>query len=409
MIINSLLDNDMYKFTMGQSISVSPWKNACVTYRLFNRSKHVRLADCISIAELTANLKHLFELEITKEEGDYLKSIKTASFANPKQRRLFSDLFVNGIIGKPLGRSIGFGVEQKDGQLDLWFQGSWQLSVFYETPVMATITELFGKHSMEQTLTLDGREAVKAIGVENTIRNLKTTIKNRSLRFSDFGTRRRFSFAHHEQVVERFLALSQYQFSGTSNLFFAMKYGLKPIGTLAHEMFMVAAAILEAEGKSPIEAYRLVMQQWKATYGDTLSILLTDTFTTDWLFNSDLAESVVKDWEGVRHDSGDAIAFGEKYIALCKRFGVDPMTKVIVFSDSLDFQKMVYILEHFRGQVWCTFGIGTNLTNNTGFRPLNIVIKATEVEDTPTVKLSDDPGKQLGESAIRYRELFKVA
>jgi len=363
--------------------------------------------------ELKANLKHLFALEITNDEGDYLRSIKVSSFANPNKRQVFSDIFVSSIIGKPLGRYLGFSVSDDNGQLGLWFQGSWQSSVFYETPVMATITELFGKHSMEQTLTLDGREAVKAIGVENTIRNLKTTIDNRSLRFSDFGTRRRFSFAHQEQVIERFLALSQYQFSGTSNLYFAKKYGIRPIGTLAHEMFMVVAASQELKNKSPVDAYRLVMDQWKATYGDTLSILLTDTFTTDWLFNSDLAESVVKDWEGVRHDSGDAIAFGEKYIALCKKFGVDPMTKVIVFSDGLDFQTMVYILEYFRGKVWCIFGIGTNLTNNTGLRAPKIVIKATEVGDTEvgdteTVKLSDDPGKQMGGSVEYYKRIFNV-
>ena len=229
--------------------------------------------------------------------------------------------------------------------------------------------------------------------------NLKNKAKIASchnLFFADFGMRRRFSTTSEEIVIE-YMKEHCPTFTGTSTVALAMKYNLKPIGTMAHECFMFQAAI-----HSPKEANYEVMEQWVKVYDGNLGTVLTDTYTVD-VFLRNFSMKLAKLYDGVRHDSGDPKVFGDKIIDKYKSYGVDPKSKTIVFSDGLDFQTAAEIKEYFAGRIKVTFGIGTNLTCDLpGIRPMNIVMKLKECrinERQPIygcVKLSDVPGKAIG-------------
>ncbi|MCK9597046.1 nicotinate phosphoribosyltransferase [Candidatus Pacearchaeota archaeon] len=403
MIINSFLDNDLYKFTMGQLIYFNSDLQKMVTYKLINRDKSINLGKILDIDELQKNINHLLSLKPTEEELKYLANIKAKSFYNPEERNIFISEYIE-FLSKEIGNNnVNYKLAVTDDELVLELIGNWKYAVYYEVPLMAIISESYTK-ALESRLSNRGKilhhsEQWKI--QEELIEEIK---KCRSLRFSDFGTRRRYSFDTQERMIYNlnyFHSLGNYQFSGTSNLFFAKKYNIKPIGTMAHELFMGASGLFEFD-----KAYSVITEKWKKLYGDSLSILLPDTFTSDWLFDKYPKE--VLEWEGIRHDSGDPIRFGEKYIELCEKNKIDPKNKVIVFSDSLDINKAISILEHFRNRVWVTFGIGTKLTNNTAFLPLNIVVKLVEINNNSVVKLSDDPGKNTGDSDVikKYLKYF---
>jgi nicotinate phosphoribosyltransferase len=197
------------------------------------------------------------------------------------------------------------------------------------------------------------------------------------------------------------------QMLGTSNTAMAMQYGLLPIGTLAHEMYMVLAGVM-AQSEDTIRAsHNRVLQEWWEEYGWGLSIALTDTYGSDFFFRDMTAEQA-RAWKGLRQDSGDPIAFGEKAIAFYERHGIDPCEKLIVFSDGLDLGTIVKLADHFAGRIRVSFGWGTNLTNDVGFEALSLVIKVIEVNGYRTVKLSDNLAKATGEAADieRFKRIF---
>ena len=233
-----------------------------------------------------------------------------------------------------------------------------------------------------------------------------------AITFSDFGTRRRFSGAWHDYLVGVLAEELPAQFRGTSNVHLAMKHGLLPMGTSAHELPMVVAALAFAEAdktQDPEEilagAQQEVLQGWWNLYGAGLSIALTDTFGSPFFFRT-APEYVARDWKGTRQDSGCPSSYREQAINWYAKYGVDPLSKLTVFSDQLDVQRMVDLHLAFRGRLGHTFGIGTNLTNDVGFNPISIVIKTLKANGRSTVKLRDTLAKALGNSdeVERYKK-----
>jgi nicotinate phosphoribosyltransferase len=230
---------------------------------------------------------------------------------------------------------------------------------------------------------------------------------NPSITFSDFGTRRRFSRAWHEYVVshlaEQFPApgvfVDNKQFRGTSNTLLAMKYGLTPMGTNAHELPMVYSAIYRREDEQArklVSSLR-VLEDWEAEYGLGLSIFLPDTYGSDYFFREIVLPEMLKRWKGSRHDSGSPKEYGDKRVQMYTSAGIDPLTKLVVFADGLDAPLVDELERYFHGRIQTTFGIGTNLTNDLGPTPLSIVVKPVSANGLPVVKLSDNIKKANGD------------
>jgi nicotinate phosphoribosyltransferase len=215
------------------------------------------------------------------------------------------------------------------------------------------------------------------------------------IKFSDFGTRRRFSYAWQKHVVERVATELPDNFVGTSNIYLAHELGLKPIGTFAHELPMVYAALADKNGESPLDGHNRVLQDWEQAYKGDLSTALTDTFTTDFFF-ADFTPEQADQWKSLRHDSGDPIEFGTRVIEFYDNLGIDPQNKTVVFSDGLDIDTIVELADYFKGRINVMFGWGTTLTNDLGVKANNFVMKAVRADGMPTVKLSDAEGKHTG-------------
>ena len=263
---------------------------------------------------------------------------------------------------------------------------------FYEIPILAIVSELYHRYVGDGYQTRDELAEVMIPSMAQ-----KVAIASRhNLYFADFGLRRRFSTLSEELVVEYMKAHCP-TFTGTSTVALAMKYNIKPIGTMAHECFMFQAAV-----HSPKEANYEVMEQWVNVYDGNLGTVLTDTYTVD-AFLRNFSMKLAKLYDGVRHDSGDPKLFGDRIIQKYESYGIDPLSKTIVFSDGLDFDTAADIKEYFAGRIKVTFGIGTNLTCDLpNVNPMNIVMKLKECrinERQPIygcVKLSDVPGKEIG-------------
>lgn len=247
-----------------------------------------------------------------------------------------------------------------------------------------------------------------AEGLQRLDRKISLVKANPLVSFSDFGTRRRFSREWHDLVAGRLCSeLPQSRFTGTSNVYLAFKYGLPPVGTMAHEMFMVMSGIMHGDEAAIYASHNRVLEDWWDYYGVDLSIALTDTYSTD-LFFQDMTPEQARNYRGLRQDSGDPIAFGEKAINFYQGLGIDPTEKTLVFSDGLDIETIFRIAEHFAGRIRCAFGWGTNLTNDLGFGALSLVVKVVEACGHATVKLSDNLAKAIGspEDIERFKRIF---
>lgn len=415
MIINSLLDIDLYKLTMCQFVFHMGKKddrfNQNVLYKLTHRNtSQFKLPNYVNVARLHYEVEHLFNLKFGDDEIEYLGNLTVKSFGNPDPVKIFNEDFLNHL--KTIGRNecnTIFGINVlSDGELSFTFSNIWNISILYETALMAILSELYIDDYLART-NPRFRQSIWSRGDSLLDEKIALILANRSFRFSDFGSRRRAGFKWHDHVIERLVSIGNlYHIGGTSNVYLAKKYDIPAIGTFAHELPMVMAGMYDLDNTKEItDVYSWLMKEWVREYGRSLSICLPDTFGSKWLFDNHGSE-VVNMFEGVRHDSGDPYAFGEAYIKLCKDNGIDPMRRVIVFSDGLNFPEALRILEYFKNRVWVTFGIGTNLTNDIGINPLNIVIKAlkyfTPFESTDLVKLSDNPKKNTGqdEKLIQY-------
>ncbi len=279
------------------------------------------------------------------------------------------------------------GVIQKKEELYVSVEGYWYRTILWEVPLMSMISELYFKMTAQKTY-----ESQKIIDI---ICKKATKYKMLGAKFADFGTRRRYSYENHNNVVAELKSYGGKNFTGTSNVHLACRYDLTPIGTHAHEWFMFHAAKYGFKIANAIS-----LDNWVKTYRGDLGIALSDTFTTDVFFKA-FDTKFAKLFDGIRQDSGDPIVFTDKAIKHYKNLKIEPKSKTIIFSDGLTPEKVEKIEKYCRGKINVAYGIGTNFTNDVGVKPLNIVIKITDAKPEnenwiPTVKLSDEEGKHTG-------------
>lgn len=395
-IIQSLLDIDFYKFTMGHWV-FKRYPDVPVRYAFTNRTARVLLADYIDEAELRRELDHVRTLRVNSSEAHYLRG------TNEYGERIFSEAYLQFLQKL---RLPPYELARVDGTYRLEFAGAWSEAMYWETLALSIINELYYRALLERLSAFE-RDVVLATGTLRLADKVKILRTRPDISFSDFGTRRRFSRDWQSYVVRVLAQELPGQCLGTSNTAMAMQYGLLPIGTLAHEMFMVMAGMMADDDVTLRASHNRVLQEWWDEYGWGLSIALTDTYGTDFFFR-DMTAAQARAWKGLRQDSGDPMAFGEKAIAFYQRHGIDPRDKLLVFSDGLDLGTMLKLADHFAGRIRVTFGWGTNLTNDLGLDALSLVIKVVEVNGRRTVKLSDNLAKATGEAQDieRYKRVF---
>lgn len=371
-IITSLLDTDWYKLTMGQVV-FHQFRDAIATYRFYNRGK-TQFPTGFAAA-LRKELEYLSKVSLTNQElmwlddhvvfkPDYINFLEDYRF-NPNQVM----------------------IEQTGGDLDIVIIGPWAETILWEVPLMAIISELYFKltdktYDQKEFITLTDQKAHKML--------------NAGVKWSDFGTRRRFS-KETQDALNTVMMNYKPGFIGTSNPYFAMKYNLNPIGTYAHEAVMAMQAKYSAT-----ESNQKWMEHWWLEYGMCPKLLtaLTDTLTTN-VFLRTYTGDMLNKYTAVRQDSGDPFEFAPKLLAHYKENNIDPKEKKIVFSDSLDTDKACELQKTFGDKIPCVMGIGTHLTNDCGHKPLNMVIKLVNIDFgkgmQPVIKLSDDKGKHTGD------------
>jgi nicotinate phosphoribosyltransferase len=346
-----------------------------VRYRFFNRGETIFPEGFAE--ELQTEIKNMTELKLTKQEKQFIE--KRCYFFDP----VFID-FLEGYIYNPDEVTI----TQTGGKLDILIEGYWYRTVLWEVPLMAMISELYFK--MAGTLP-------EANYIEKT-ENKALQLKKLNADYSDFGTRRRFSFDVHDKVVGILKENSDDNFKGTSNVYLAMKYNTTPIGTMPHEWFMYHGAVYGYRA-----ATAKALDAWIDVFQGSLGITLTDTYTSDMFFRS-FGLKHAKLFDGVRCDSGDPIEFADRVIDFYKTNRIDPTSKTIVYSDSLNVEEVGRIKKHVSNRIHDTYGIGTFFTNDVGAIPINMVIKLTQVKINPeeeyfdAIKLSDVRGKNTGNS-----------
>lgn len=385
---------DYYKATMSQ-VEYARIPEAEVTFALKNRSESL-LSEFCSPDELRERLT-LYQDGWQPDELAYLASLQNQVRGDAQ----FDTDFLNYLASHRLP-DVSIGLDDR-GDLSVSTRGPAPLVTFWETVVMSEINELYFENKLSQEgLELGDLYAEGDRRLDDKILRLK---ERPDIKFSDFGTRRRFSFAWQRHVIERLAAELPDNFVGTSNIYLAQHLGLKPIGTFAHELPMIYAALRDQDGQSPLDGHNEVLRDWENIYGGDLSTALTDTFGSEFFF-TDMTPEQARSWKALRHDSGDPYEFGDRVIQFYTQHGIDPREKTLVFSDGLDIDEIIKLADHFDGKIQLMFGWGTTLTNDLGVKPNNFVVKSVEANGNPTVKLSDVSGKHTGpESHInRYIE-----
>ncbi len=385
--LRSILDNDFYKITMQNAVvKLFPTEN--VKYQFINRGQHVFPENFAK--NLQNAVAEMANLALTKEEKKFLQE------TCPYLALPYLD-FLEGYRYDPSEVKI----LQSGDQLTVTVEGLWYRTILWEVPLLALISEL---HYEMNHLERNSNEMVLKKTVE------KSKILNQlGVNFAEFGTRRRHSYQVQKLVVEALTEDQNSTFIGTSNVHFAKEFGIKPIGTHAHEWFMFHGA--EYGFKM---ANQLALEHWVDVYRGDLGVALSDTYTTDVFFEH-FDKKFAKLFDGVRHDSGDPILFAEKTIAHYQKNGINPLFKYIIFSDGLNLEKVAEITKACTGKIGISFGIGTNLTNDVGLKPMNIVMKLVAVKSVtndwiPTVKLSDEKGKYTGDPKMieLAKEFLKI-
>lgn len=395
-IIQSLLDLDWYKLTMGQFV-FRRYRDVPVTYAFTNRTAKVRLTEHIDEAALRRELDRARTLRFTAEELDYLRGFRTAD------RRLFGEDYLRFLEGLSLP---AYRLERAGGTYRLEFPGAWTEAIYWETIALAIVNELYYRAAMDR-LGPRRREMARFTGKIRLAEKIEALSGRPDITFCDFGTRRRFSREWQGYVDQVLSQTMPNQFTGTSCVASAMKLGLAPIGTMAHELFMVMAGIMHRSDDCVRTSHNRMLQEWWEEYGEDYSVALTDAYGTDFFFR-DMTFEQAYAWKGLRQDSGDPIVFGERAIAFYHALGIDPREKVLVFSDGLDLAAILKIADRFAGRIRVTFGWGTNLTNDLGLEPLSLVVKVAAAWGNPTVKLSDNLAKATGdpEQIERFKRIF---
>ncbi len=370
-IIVSLLDTDLYKFNMDQVI-FHKHTDLCGQYYFKCRNKDIVFTAEME-DEINAQIDHLCTLRFTKDELDYLRSIRFIKNDYVEFLRLW----------RPIRDYVTVG-RTESGELSVVVDGPLFSAMQFEIFLLEIINEVYFRMKYDyETLRKSAEEKLDA-----KIKALNDGTY--TFKFAEFGCRRRLSREWEDVVVKR-LATETDKCVGTSNVYLAKKYNLTPIGTYAHEYVQMYQGI----DKIPL-AYtnHYAMKDWYDEYQGDNGTALTDTITTD-LFLRDFNRSNVNNYTGVRHDSADPYEWGEKIIKHYESYGVDPKTKLLLFSDSLDFDRAQSLYDYFKDRTKVSFGIGTFCSNDTCEKALNIVIKLQYVNGRPVAKLSDAPGKAM--------------
>ncbi len=385
MVIRSILDTDLYKFTTSYAyIKLFPYAQGTFSFKDRDETEYTESF----LDELKQEIQHMSEVTLQKEELEYMN----------KHCRFLPRVYWEWLAS--------FRFEPEKIQLHLDEAHHLHIEVtdylykvtLYEVPLLAIVSEIKNKFFNNQP------------NIDKVIAKLEKKVKlsnDNKMTYSDFGTRRRFSFDVQEVVIKYLKEHSTYC-TGTSNCHLAMKYNMVPMGTHPHEWFMFHGAQFGYK-----HANYIALENWVNVYDGDLGTALADTYTTD-AFLSNLSRKQAKLFDGVRCDSGSEFDFIDKLIARYKEFGIDPTTKTIIFSNALNFEKALKIANYCKGKIRCSFGIGTNLTNDTGFKPSNIVMKLSKCrmnsnqEWRECIKLSDDMGKHMGSSAELKACLYEL-
>ncbi|WP_201592481.1 nicotinate phosphoribosyltransferase [Psychrobacter sp. Pi2-51] len=394
-IITSLLDNDLYKFTMLQAmLHQFPQTHGVYRFRCRNNSEAVYpLAD---IKEpLEQQLDMLCELRFLEDELEYLRGL----------RFIRSDFVDYLELFKLKRRFITVSTDRK-GRLLIDIEGPMIQAMFFEVFVLAIVNELYFNALSSPSVIEEGQRRLDdKVALLHQYAKQQSTDKPPFI-VADFGTRRRFSKSWQAHVVETLHKAEPKIVSGTSNVYLAKQLGMTPIGTMAHE-FMQAFQALDVRLR---DSQKAALESWVHEYRGDLGIALTDVVGMD-AFLRDFDLYFAKLFDGLRHDSGDPYIWGDKAIAHYQKLKIDPKTKILTFSDGLTLEKAWELHQYFKERIRTSFGIGTNLTNDMGITPINIVLKLVECNGQPVAKLSDSPGKTMinNDTYLAYlRQVFEV-
>jgi len=389
MIISSLLDTDLYKFTMMQVV-LHHFPGAHVEYRFKCRNEGLDLVPCI--AEIEREIADLCSLRFTREELGYLRRLRFMKSDFVDLLGLFQ-LDRRFVQVRPIADS--------PGEIDIQIKGPWLHTILFEVPILAIVSEVWNRRTWPATDFAEGRRRLAAKVAQIN------AVPDPDFRIADYGTRRRHGRAWHEEVVTTLKSGIGPKFVGTSNVDLARRHDLTPLGTMAHEYLQACQAV----GPRLRDSQRFAFDTWAKEYRGDLGIALSDVCGMD-AFLRDFDLFFCKLFDGVRHDSGDPFEWGEKLIAHYRSMRVDPRSKVMVFSDQLNVPLSIRLFEHFRDRSQVAFGIGTNLTNDLGYTPLQIVMKMVRCNGQPVAKLSDTPAKNMcdDEAYLKYlRQVFEIS
>ena len=395
MIITSLLDTDLYKFTMMQVV-LHQFPGAEVEYQFKCRNASAagicNLAPYVS--EIREEIRALCNLRFQDAELAYLKDM-----------RFIKSDFVDFLGIFRLNEKYVSVTALPSGEIDVSIKGPWLHTILFEIPVLAIINEVYFRNTQKRPDLTEGRRLL-----DTKIAQLQAD-GLRKLKIADYGTRRRFGKEWHEEVLRTLSSklgngLSG-QLAGTSNVLFAMKLGLTPLGTMAHEYLQACQALGPRLRDSQVFGF----ESWAKEYRGDLGIALSDVYGMS-AFLRDFDLYFCKLFDGARHDSGDPFHWGERMLAHYTKNRVDPKTKTLIFSDGLTVPRTIKLYQQFKGRCQLAFGIGTNLTNDLGYEPLQIVIKMVQCNGQPVAKLSDTPSKNMchDEKYLAYlRQVFEVS
>ena len=398
MIITSLLDTDLYKFTMMQAV-LHQFPGAQVEYKFKCRNPGVQLAPYVQ--EIRDEVRALCQLQFQEAELAYLRSL-----------RFVKSDFVDFLSLFRLNEKYISITPLDNGEIDISIKGPWLHVIPFEIPVLAIVNEVYFRNTqpvpdfMEGRRRLDEKIALlRGEGLEG-------------LKIADYGTRRRCSRAWHEEVLRVLCAKlgtgaqrpepghGPGQFAGTSNVLYAMRLGITPLGTMAHEFLQACQAL----GPRLRDSQIFGLEAWAKEYRGDLGIALSDVYGME-AFLRDFDLYFCKLFVGARHDSGDPFVWGERMLEHYRKNRVDPLNKTLIFSDALTIPRTIELYQRFHGRCQLAFGIGTNLTNDLGYEPLQVVIKMTCCNGQPVAKLSDTPGKSMcdAQKYLAYlRQVFEI-
>ena len=403
-IVRSLIDTDFYKLLMCQSIFRNK-PDTTVQFSLINRSHTIRLADELDEGELREQLDHVRSLSLTRGESTWLRG---NTFYG--KRQMFRSDFMEWFEKL---RLPPYTLEKRDGQYELTFEGKWPEVMLWEIPALSILMELRSRHVLEKL----GRFEIEVLYARAMTKLWEKITRLRAidgLRIADFGTRRRHSFLWQDWSVQAMIEGLEGKFTGTSNCLIAMRREVEAIGTNAHELPMVYAALARNDAELAQAPYQ-VLADWQDEHDGNLRIILPDTYGTAGFLKR--APDWLADWTGIRIDSGDPASAAELAIQWWQDRGEDPGEKLVIFSDGLDVDQIEALHRQFLGRVKVSFGWGTMLTNDfrglasgDALAPFSLVCKAVSANGHPTVKLSDNPNKALGpaEEIERYKRVFGV-